>query len=105
MFFDLFKVIFWNSDDPFSIVPGSLHSKPDYEIFHFFYDFFPLFFQSFEIQNSSDFFILDSMFHPSYKDLDTCLHRWRRQRTRLTGNGKYSEEVIPKNQLSLLLFS
>lgn len=41
--FDLFKVIFWNSDDPF-LQYLDLCIQPDYEIFHFFCDFFLLFF-------------------------------------------------------------
>lgn len=65
--------------------------------------FFPFSFSLLKFKNSSDFFILSHMFHPSYKDLDTCLHRWRRQRNKTYWEWKVQWEVTPKNQLNLLL--
>ena len=100
--FDLFKVNLLEFRRPFSQVPGSLHSKLAYENFHFFCDFFSF---SFSPWNSKQLWLLYSchMFHPSYKDLDTCLHRWRRQRNKTYWEWKVHWEVIPKNQLILLL--
>lgn len=95
MFLIYLKWIFWNSDDPFlkylDLCIQSWLMKTFISSVIFF-----LFLLVLEIQNSSDFFILSHMFHPSYKDLDRCLHRWRRQRNKTYWEWKVQWEVIPK---------
>ena len=101
--FDLFKVIFWNSDDPFLQYLDLCIQSRIMKTFISSVIFFPFSFSLLKFKNSSDFFILSHMFHPSYKDLDTCLHRWRRQRNKTYWEWKVQWEVTPKNQLNLLL--
>lgn len=101
--FDLFKVIFWNLDDPFLQYLDLCIQSRIMKTFISSVIFFPFSFSLLKFKNSSDFFILSHMFHPSYKDLDTCLHRWRRQRNKTYWEWKVQWEVTPKNQLNLLL--
>lgn len=103
--FYLFKVNLLEFRRLFSQVPGSLHSKPDYENFHFFCAFFPPFSFSllkFKTVLTSLFLVICSIL-PT-KTWTPAFTGGEGRETRLTGNGKYSGKWYQEINYLLLFF-